>query len=243
MRCPKCGYISFDHQESCRKCNKNIGDTVTEINGTVCDALAPSFLQLDAMDRFNTQTFRPKNTEEIVIKADSGSGFAMRDGVDVNLFQDDEEIAFADDSEELVMDLDEFKEVSFQEEYTLDLEEDSGGVEKKFPPLDFGDLDISDLAPPNKEEGSQQLEEELNLAGKEPVAALSENSPQQGKIPAAKSTGLEDLQVNGLNLDSPAKFVAGSAAGKRCFPSVKTGTALDKFEVDIGELFAQQKSK
>ena len=241
MRCPKCSYISFDHQETCRKCNKNIGDTVTEINGTVCDALAPSFLQLEVKERFSTQGFRPKITEDNVILADSGSDFAMSDGGDSDLFQGEEEIAFADDSEELVMDLDDFNEVSLQEEYTLDLKEDHGGLEKNLPPLDFGDLDISDLAPPEKEEEIKYFEEELKLAGKEPVAAQSENSPQREKVPVAKSTGLEDLQVNGLNLDSPEIFVSDSAAGKRSFPSVKTGTALDKFDVDLGELFAQNK--
>jgi hypothetical protein len=241
MRCPKCGYISFDHQEICRKCNKNIGDIVTEVNGTVCDALAPSFLQLDAKDRFSTQTFRPKFTEENAIVADSGPDLPIRDGVDIDLFQGDKEIAFADESEELVMDFDDFKEVSLQEEDTLDLDEDHSGVEKNLPPLDFGDLDISDLAPPDKEGGTQEFEEELKLVGKDPVAGLSENLPQQQKIPATKATGLEDLQVNGLNLDSTANFVSGSAADKRCFPSVKTGTALDKFDVDLGELFAQNK--
>ncbi len=241
MRCPKCGYISFDHQETCRKCNKNIGDTVTEINGTVCDALAPSFLQLEVKEHFGTQGFRPKVTEDNVILADSGSDFALSDDGDIDLFQGEEEIAFADDSEEIVMDLDGFNEVSLQEEYTLDLKDDRGGLEKNLPPLDFGDLDISDLAPPDKDERLLPFDEELKLADKEPVAALSENSPQREKIRVAKSTGLEDLQVNGLNLDSPTKFVAGSPAGKRYFPSVKTGTALDKFDVDLGELFAQNK--
>jgi len=239
MRCPKCGYISFDHQETCRKCNKNIGDTVTEINGTVCDALAPSFLQLDAKDRFGTQAARPNITEENAILADSGSSFASMD--DGNLFQSDEEIAFVDDKEELVMDIEDFKEVSLREEYTLDLEEDRDEDYKNLPSLDFGDLDISDLAPPSKVEGTQYFEEELKLASDETVATLSGNPPQQEKITAAKATGLEDLQVNGLNLESPTKVVAGSASGKRYFPSVKTGTALDKFDIDLGELFAQNK--
>ena len=75
----------------------------------------------------------------------------------------------------------------------------------------------------------------------EPVAALSANPPPPQKTPASKPTGLEDLQVNGLNLDSPAKFVTGSAAGKRYLPSIKTGTALDKFDIDLGELFAENK--
>jgi hypothetical protein len=159
----------------------------------------------------------------------------MREGIDP--FQGDEEISFTDDSEELVRDLDDFKDISLEDEFTLDLKENRGGVEKNLPPLDFGDLDISDLAPPNKEQASQQFEEELKRVGKEPVAVLSGNSSEQQKISATKATGLEDLHVKGLNLDSSAKFVAGSATGK--LPSVKTGTALDKFDVDLGELFAQ----
>lgn len=241
MRCPKCGYISFDHKEFCKKCNKNIGDIVTEVNGTICDALAPSFLQLDAKDRFSTQKIHHKIIEENVISGNSGSAFGTRDGGDAALFQDDEGIDFAKDSEELVMDLDEFKEGSLLEGYTLDLEEDSGGVEKNLPSLDFGDLDISDLAPPEKEEAGLRLEVESNLVDKEPVAAQSENSSQQRKMPTPSSIGLEDLQVTGLNLDSPAKFVVSGAADKQHFPSVKTGTALDKFDVDLGELFAQNK--
>lgn len=237
MRCPKCGYISFDHQETCRKCNKNIGDTVTEINGTVCDSLAPSFLQLNAKDRFSTQTFRPNTTDQNPTEGASEPNDAMREGLDP--FQGEEDISFTDDSEELVSDFDDFKDISLQEEFTLDLKESPGAVEKNLPPLDFGDLDISDLAPPNKEQASQQFEEELKLVGQEPVAVLSENSPEQQKISATKATGLEDLLVKGLNLDSPAKFVAGSATGKP--HSVKTGTALDKFDVDLGELFAQNK--
>jgi hypothetical protein len=238
MRCPKCGYISFDHQEICRKCNKNIEDTVTEINGTVCDALAPSFLQLDAKDRFSSQSFRPKITDQnsTAVPSEPNDG-SMRDGID--FFQSDEEVTFADDNEELVMDLDDFKEVFLQEEFTLDLKGDQGGVEKNLPHLDFGDLDISDLAPPNKEEATQQFDKELKLIGKEPGVMLSDGSPEQQKMSTPKATGLEDLHVKGLNLDFPAKFVVGSATGK--LPSVKTGTALDKFDVDLGELFAQNK--
>jgi hypothetical protein len=237
MRCPKCGYISFDHQETCRKCNKNIGDTVTEINGTVCDALAPSFLQLDAKDRFSTQSFRPNITDQNSTVVASEPNDGMREGIDP--FQVEEEISFTDDSEELVRDLDDFRDISLQEEFTLDLKESRSGVEKNLPPLDFGDLDISDLAPPNKEQASQQFEEELKLVNQEPVAVLSEKSPEQQKISATNATGLEDLLVKGLNLDSPAKFISGSATGK--LPSVKTGTALDKFDIDLGELFAQNK--
>lgn len=32
MKCPKCGYISFDHHDHCPKCKKNISDTRAKLN-------------------------------------------------------------------------------------------------------------------------------------------------------------------------------------------------------------------
>lgn len=242
MRCPKCGYISFDHLETCRKCEKYIGDTVTEVNGTVYDAFAPSFLQLTTGERFHAQPSFPQRTDKPDETEDSESDTAVREGIDTEFVLNDEGIAWANDSEELVMDLDDFSEVAPREEYTLDLSKESSRVESSQPSLDFGDLDISDLAPPVKEQFEPpSLEEELEAVDIEPVAVLSQNLPPQQKPSPARSTGLEDLLVNGLNLEAPARFVAGSAAGKRYYPSIKTGTALDKFDVDLGELFTENK--
>jgi hypothetical protein len=173
---------------------------------------------------------------------DSEPEIGVREGIDTDFVLGDEETAPVEDNEELVMDLDEFTEVSPREEYTLELNKESSGIEADLPTLDFGDLDISDLAPPDKEQpASPQFEEELELTPPEPVAALSENSPPQAKTPTPKSAGLEDLLLNGLNLDSPPKSGADLAPGKRYSPSVKTGTALDKFDIDLGELFEQNK--
>jgi hypothetical protein len=46
MRCPKCGYISFDHLEQCLKCKKNIKAVSETLHGTVFHVAAPTFLQL-----------------------------------------------------------------------------------------------------------------------------------------------------------------------------------------------------
>ena len=43
MRCPKCGYISFDHIDNCRKCHKPIAQS--EFKGTTYPVLVPIFLQ------------------------------------------------------------------------------------------------------------------------------------------------------------------------------------------------------
>lgn len=242
MRCPKCGYISFDHLEICRKCEKYIGDTVNEVNGTVHDAFAPSFLQLTTEESFHAQPSSQQGFDEPSEMTDIGADTAIREGIDTEFVLGDEEIAWADDSEGPVMDLDDFSEVAPREEYTLDLSKESSRAENNLPPLDFGDLDISDLAPPGKEQLDHlSLEEELEAVSIEPVAALSQDSPPQQKSSPVRSTGLEDLHVNGLNLEAPAKFVTGSAAGKRYHPSIKTGTALDKFDVDLGELFTENK--
>ena len=45
MRCPKCGYISFDHMETCLKCKKDISDSA-EVEGTTYHAASPSFLRV-----------------------------------------------------------------------------------------------------------------------------------------------------------------------------------------------------
>ncbi len=242
MRCPKCGYISFDHLETCRKCEKYLGDTVTEVNGTVYDAFAPSFLQLTIKEHSYPLPSSSQITDTQGRVADSEIDTAVREGIDTEFVLGDEDIAWSDDSEELVMDLDDFSEVSPREEYTLELSEESGKVESNLPSLDFGDLDISDLAPPTQEQSdSPPFEEDSDWVSTSPVATLSEDLPTQQQSPLARSIGLEDLHVNGLNLEAPAKFVVGSAAGKRYYPSIKTGTALDKFDVDLGELFTENK--
>jgi len=247
MRCPKCGYISFDHQETCKKCAKNIGDAVTEINGTVYEALVPTFLNVGTTAGFSGRSSSVElSAMQERVGTEREDEFAMGEESGI-AFIDDEEIILTDDSEELIMDLDGFNEVSPREEFTLELGEEHGAGEAKPPSLDFGDLDISDLAPPLKESmapvtASQPFEEELQLARSEPVAGISEIEPEQLKAPTARPNGLEDLNVNGLDLDATAKLVASGATGKRYIPSVKTGTALDSFDIDLGDLFAENKN-
>lgn len=255
MRCPKCGYISFDHLETCKKCQKNIADVVAEIKGTVYDAEPPLFLQLATDGRFQVPDSSSQITNKNEKLADNIPDIDLQEpaGIDTDFIFDEGAIeefprntnSLPDSSDDLIMEMDDFSEVSPREEYTLELSEDRGEIELKGPALDFGDLDISDLAPPVKEQSDNtpQFAEELVLAETEPVAALSEYPPQLPKAAtkSAKSQGLEDLNFNGLDLDAPAKIVTGSAAGKRYLPSVKTGTALDKFDIDLGDLFAGDK--
>lgn len=44
MRCPKCGYISFDRQRSCGKCSNDLTAADEQLRGTVSKAATPFFL-------------------------------------------------------------------------------------------------------------------------------------------------------------------------------------------------------
>lgn len=254
MRCPKCGYISFDHQESCRKCNKNIRDAAGDFNGTIYDAPAPQFLHMTSTKRLQTEAFSPREKGKIEKTTDPVVDFEVREGIDTEFVLDEEpaedfkrkEMSMAGESEELVLDLDDFSEISPTQDNTIDLDEDDSGADSDIPTLDFGDLDISDLAPPVGEESDQlSLEEDLVVLTPEPQSSSSRKkaSDVSQASDGKKSAKLEDLQFNGLDLDKSAKLVTGNLAGKRPSPSVKTGTALDKFNIDLGELFAESKEQ
>lgn len=243
MRCPKCGYISFDHQDTCKKCAKNIGEAVAEINGTIYEAPVPTFLNMGS-----TAGFSGRGAAELSVIPDqrtteNDDAFPL-DAVSGISFIEEDEIILTEDSDDLVMDLDGFGEVSPREEFTLELAEDQDASQAKPSSLDFGDLDISDLAPPPKESmepvtARPSLAEELQMVRAEPVARAAEIEPEQVKAPPTRSTGLEDLNVSGLDLETTTPLVTAGAAGKRYIPSVRTGTALDSFDIDLDDLFTE----
>ncbi|WP_319587247.1 hypothetical protein [uncultured Desulfobulbus sp.] len=250
MRCPKCGYISFDHLETCKKCQKYIGDVGAEINGTTYNAETPLFLKITSREE-STPSLLSQKTRGMEARGqvESDDSFELGESEETEFVLDHEfdpepqrkEIDFPGGKEDFVMELNDIGDISPRDEFTLDLGEQSDGMKSQLPSMDFGDLDISDLAPPIKEESEPiQFAEEPVLSDLEPVASLSQSHPPPSTSSEIQS-GLEDLNFNGLDLDTPAKLVSGSVAGKRFLPSVKTGTALDKFDIDLGNLFAENK--
>nr|WP_321465764.1 hypothetical protein [uncultured Desulfobulbus sp.] len=253
MRCPKCGYTSFDHLESCKKCHKTFGPASEEINGTTYEAVAPLFLKItkDLEKKVLPKPVEKIDFDEIVPEEEEST--PLRPGIDTEFTLDEALVTEAEhqgrdialDNEELVVDLDDFQEVAPRDEFTLDLDKTPGQGDADLPPIDFGDLDISDLGPPSKEEGAEislernepVTEQVAFLQPEEPVASPQPPKPEKGR----DKSGLEDLNFNGLDLESPTKIISGSAAGKRYLPSVKTGTALDKFDIDLGDLFSDKK--
>ncbi len=241
MRCPKCGYISFDTFGTCKKCNREIGELLEELEGTVFEAAAPSFLHISSTGILADTPEPDAEDVELLEEEQQNEGLSLADSfADEDVLTEDMDL----EEEEVAVGFEEMEEVEITGEIVLEKsafeDEDSGSSdieEETDLDLDFGDIDISDLAPP-------ETEEELSVAVKEreeQVAAQISTEAKPAPAAISSSSGLEDLQVEDLDLDAPAPLVSGSKVGDKLMPSVKTGTALDDFDIDLGELISKDK--
>ena len=69
MRCPKCGYISFDQIGKCLRCGKNIETTAAELNGSAYNVPAPDYLVFDVDAR--PEQNDAESSEEILLGEDT----------------------------------------------------------------------------------------------------------------------------------------------------------------------------
>ncbi len=77
MRCPKCGFISFDHLTSCAKCGKDIAEVASEVQGTSIKVETPMFLSTAlAAYSDNEDSFEEVAMED---EFDEGIDFSMDD--------------------------------------------------------------------------------------------------------------------------------------------------------------------
>ena len=77
MRCPKCGFISFDHLTSCAKCGKDIAEVASELQGTSIKVETPMFLSTAlAAYSDNEDSFEEIGMED---ELDEGIDFSMDD--------------------------------------------------------------------------------------------------------------------------------------------------------------------
>ena len=247
MRCPKCGYITFDHLETCTKCGKNIAAVSEALSGTVFKAEPPAFLQFKVHE---TDTAPDDSIDLLQEDSETEVHFSFDDEESVSdNFLDDDDIEFdfldeMQDSSVSQADNDdggaEFDMALFDDdsaELVLDEGGEAVGEDQDGPQLDFSELDISDLAPPAVEEGDLTS---LELTLEETDAPIAP-APASGQPSLGIGAGLEDLQMDGLDLEMPSLPPVGSATGKKMRPTVKTGTALDDFDIDLGELLSEKK--
>ena len=126
MKCPKCGYISFDHNEFCPKCNKNIAVIRDKMGMPSYKASPPSMLgALTGEGNDSGVDIKVQSSGETASVLDQESGLSLEDSQTIEAM----EKTFKDSQEfeiELETTLDEGKEESLKDdadELELDLED------------------------------------------------------------------------------------------------------------------------
>lgn len=320
MRCPKCGYISFDQTETCGGCKKNIAKASSELSGVVFKADSPDFLWFVKPQEKESEEEAAE--EEDAAEAEEPAAADADDGEEDTVeFAADEDGSASFDLDEPAAEEEEDKEIEFElgsaeeeaaaeeevkEEIAFDLpgaEEDaasslelgggededgepglqldsadadgpgldlsvggldeldfqldsmdesiskpekekSGGKQKaasKKPELDLSGLDLSGLMPPAPEK--EKLDLSFSGIGELSLEAESAPAGKGGKKSGATADKLPNLSLEGLDLNAGTLPPAKSASGKKLRPAAKTGTALDEFNVDLGDLLGGGKKK
>ena len=171
MRCPKCGFISFDNLEKCLKCNKELKDVAGLMHGTVFKVQAPLFLKISTEeeakgfgedieiiggsqdDEFDLQDpdLEILFDEEAEVADDSSSLRLEKDSSDLEVISSaDFDAAKEEDDGQISIDLGQFRNDRSDEDSGLEDIFSEGKEEKLSLELPDGLTDISDLAPPSK---------------------------------------------------------------------------------------------
>jgi len=206
MRCPKCGFISFDHLEQCVKCKKNIKAVSDTLHGTVFNVAAPSFLHLD-LNRDDDEEY-----DEITVDAPADEDDFVDDDLEVLVddgMNDEQEeqiplqapvITAKSGKPEVELETSEEREIEIDLSQFEDAEEFQGVDATAEKPKKADELslslewpeelnDLSDLSPPGRS----------TTAPKVPVEV--EAAPASGDL---EIEGLDfDLGLNGLESENP----------------------------------------
>jgi hypothetical protein len=184
MRCPKCGFISFDNLEKCLKCNKELKDVAGLMHGTVFQVLAPSYLKIP------TGAEVKDFGEDIEIIGGTPDGdFDLQDPDLEILF--DEEAEVADDSSSMRLEKDSGDlEVISSADFDAAKDEDDGQIS-----IDLGQFrnDLDDKDSGLEDIFSEGKDERLSLELPDGLTDISDLAPPQKKMtppPLQKSSDL-----------------------------------------------------
>ncbi|MBM9520170.1 hypothetical protein JWG39_10120 [Desulforhopalus vacuolatus] len=184
MRCPKCGYISFDQVDKCLRCGKNIKSTSVEVNGSAYNVPAPGYLVFDVHER------REQNdadfSEEIVLSEEDRE---TADLVDFDFGHESSEVPVEVnlDSVEEVAD-DDAAAAADEIEMDMNFFEEKGAVlEASTPALDND----------SKEEG---IAFDFDTPSAEPVAP-AEDIPEEVEEVKKVSDKAEEIEFSDVGLD------------------------------------------
>lgn len=259
MRCPKCGFISFDNLDSCLKCNKDISDATRAFQGSTLKVNTPSFLKISVPDEDELKIegaaevggeieFTDPDLEILIDDEGEGGGidFDLDSGDDADedlpLAGDfDEAATFGDDEDggtDLSADLGQFEDVPDDDTFSFEDFDDEAeeSEEKDAPAMDLPDElnDISDLLPPEDSAAEEPLKEPLaEMNQSEPMEAAAESGDD---VPLAEP--IDDLDFSNLDFDlNGAEAAVGGQEGaaETAAPAAEPEKAYAASSVDMDE--------
>jgi hypothetical protein len=225
MKCPKCGYMSFDYNQVCPKCNKDISGEQARLNMPAFRPDPPSLLgiltgeadesnvglQVDHASMMDASQDMDVNLEDsVVLEESEETGFEEDQGMEISLETDDSG-DFELPAEEEIEDTDDMLDLGMDEgEEGISLDADSISSEDTegdlAAPLEEEDgegisLDLGDISLEEPEEEIPITEETAQEDGGEEIdlGGLSEDisiSPEEGE-----ETALDDSSEIELGLD------------------------------------------
>ncbi len=251
MRCPKCGFISFDHVEACLKCSKNITKFASELEGTTYNAKPPSFLKFQKSEG-HAQTervgisFDAEDEYDVVdpdlnvLVEDEDNEIAFNGGLDFDDLAEEENFEIAlgdDDSDDAGIDLGQFEDAFGEEEPDL--------REHNTLSMDLPDelTDISDLSAPSPKGIEKQEKNPENRAGGEDFGDFSldldigELDDDEFSLTSSEdadqteSDSLENLSLDDLGLSEAEEVPAPPT--KKEHGEMDMDADLD-FDLDLG---------
>jgi len=215
MRCPKCGYISFDRQKTCGKCAGDLTVADGQLRGTGTNINPPLFLG------------KVLGVEQVVADepvGDEAVPFVFNADVpplDLGGLEAGEQTAGEAEEEAAAESLDDFdaegrsdEEMSAEEQVDLDfagapVDEEEGDIPAP-PALGLEDIDVSDLLPEQAEEvaGEEETVGE-GLATLPGRAGDEEDGPESGELLSLLER--EDLVLVGEAEEQESSAPAGEA--------------------------------
>lgn len=192
MRCPKCGYISFDFVDKCPNCEKDISKLTSEITGTTFRAKPPNFLNALKRNAQETEIPEEEGTEVTFDMFDEGVGSDGEE--DFLLLDDDSESSGGDEEIPILLGEDENEEAVFSfsdddtgEDTSESQQEEEGTIDFSFDDLpdDSGDFfENSELIPVHEDVGVDEGDAELNFP--EELTDISDLTPSDApEVPEA----------------------------------------------------------
>ncbi len=252
MRCPKCGYISFDHNQICPKCNKDISDEQAKLNLPTYKSNPPALLGMLVGAGDESNVGFTLDSDAALRSSGMGLDFeeasSMMESNSIGFGEDDQdlEISLTDDTGEFELpevdldgqpgDMSDAYSGAEDEELSLDMDEvsfeDSDDTADDLA-LDLGEVSMEEDGVADSLDGISP-DDSLVLDGVSPDES-AEETMELGAIPG-EEVSLEDegkstieLNVSDLKINETGELEINSIPDEIYSPS----SLPEEDEVDI----------